>query len=98
MAKIRNINGTSQADCKCGSWLKHWENFSRRKAIYCAEMSCLNKDVVGAHVQKVSFSDRNWYIVPLCSVHNNSKSDLETGDSFKLVSANVSETCGKLIE
>ncbi len=26
--KIKNINGTSQAKCSCGSWLKHWQNFS----------------------------------------------------------------------
>ena len=30
--KVKNLNGTSQRTCKCGSWLKHWEKFSGRSA------------------------------------------------------------------
>ena len=26
--KVTNINGTSEYDCSCGSWLKHWEKFN----------------------------------------------------------------------
>ena len=29
MAKVKkNISGTSQNNCNCGSWLEHWEKFS----------------------------------------------------------------------
>ena len=70
--KIRNINGTSDTKCKCGSWLKHWENFSGQAVpSFCPVSACLNKDLVGAHVQKGgSSTDQKWYIYPLCAHHN----------------------------
>ena len=47
-------------------------------------------------MQKDSATDKNWYIVPLCSACNNKKGqDLDIWDGASLVSANVSETCGK---
>lgn len=94
MAKIKNINGTTQNTCKCTSWLRHWEIFSKRKANYCSEKSCIEKKLVGAHVQKADSSDMRWYIVPLCQTHNKSEGTLDIGTT-DLVSANVSETCGK---
>ncbi len=95
--KIRNINGTSDNTCKCGSWLDHWKKFSGLSiSIYCPVLSCYEKTEVGAHVQKDNSTDNSWYIVPLCKSHNAEKGkSLEVGDSTKLVSANVSETCGK---
>jgi hypothetical protein len=50
--KIRNINGTSQKKCNCGSWLKHWEKFSMQTASFCPVENCLEMDLNGAHVQK----------------------------------------------
>jgi hypothetical protein len=95
--KIKNINGTSQTTCACGSWLKHWEKFSGQSTAYCQVSSpnCMNKDLVGAHVQKSDSSDEKWYIYPLCSAHNQSTGVLEVSDSYKLVSANKKETCEK---
>jgi len=93
--KVRNINGTSQSMCKCGSWIEHWKKFSGLTTpMFCPVIGCYNYPVVGAHVQKEDASDNNWYIVPLCKEHNN-----QTGGSLeilniKLVSANVAETCG----
>ncbi|TET21395.1 MAG: hypothetical protein E3J71_09875 [Candidatus Stahlbacteria bacterium] len=96
--KVTNINGTSQKTCKCGSWLDHWKNFSEQTLpAYCPEVNCYNKPEVGAHVQKDSSTDKSWYIVPLCKTHNAKKGETITIidiDSIKLVSANVSETCG----
>ncbi|MGB3946892.1 MAG: hypothetical protein WBM13_02800 [Bacteroidia bacterium] len=96
MAKIKNINGTSENKCKCGSWLKHWETFSKQKTEYCCVSvpNCTNKDIVGAHVQKDTLSDNNWYIIPLCNEHNKSKEILEVSDTRPLISANVKNTCG----
>lgn len=91
--KIKNINGTSDTDCSCGSWLKHWEKFSGQSIIYCPVGLCLNKDLVGAHVQKADSYDSKWYICPLCNAHNQATSILDVSDSCKLVSANKSETC-----
>ena len=94
--KVNNINGTSQNTCKCGSWLDHWKKFSGQSlSSYCSEKSCTKKPEVGAHVQKDSSTDNNWYIIPLCTTHNGETGkSLEIMDSVKLVSANVSETCG----
>ncbi len=95
--KIRNINGTSDTTCRCGSWLAHWKNFSGQAApTYCPAANCSNKDLVGAHVQKGGGStDQKWYIYPLCEDHNKHKGELEVSDSYKLVSANKKETCEK---
>ncbi|MHB8104525.1 MAG: hypothetical protein ACYDG5_03185 [Dehalococcoidales bacterium] len=93
--KIKNINGTSQTTCACGSWLKHWEKFSNQTTAFCPVSTCLNKDLVGAHVQKSNSSDDKWYIYPLCNAHNQSKGELEVSDTYKLVSANKKETCEK---
>ena len=91
--KVRNINGTSDNDCKCGSWIQHWKNYSGIPALYCSEKSCLETDLVGAHVQQMSTND--WYIIPLCQKHNKAKEDLEIVDSTVFVSANRNRTCEK---
>jgi len=95
--RVKNINGTSGNICKCGSWLKHWEKFSRQSLPpYCSEKTCMKKPEVGAHVQKDNSTDNSWYIVPLCNVHNGETGkSIDIMDSTVLVSANVSETCGK---
>lgn len=93
--KIKNINGTSQTKCVCGSWLDHWKKFSGQAITYCPETKCTKKDLVGAHVQKANSSDEKWYICPLCSAHNQSTGVLDIPDSCKLVSANKQETCEK---
>jgi len=93
---VRNINGTSQLDCECGSWLEHWKNFSGQALrAYCPVVDCYGKPEVGAHVQKEASSDNRWFIVPLCKPHNGKTGEtLTVSDSIALVPANVSETCG----
>jgi hypothetical protein len=94
--KVKNINGTSQNTCKCGSWLDHWKKFSHQSiSQYCSEKTCIKKPEVGAHVQKDNSTDAGWYIVPFCNTHNGETNEsLEIVDSVALVSANVSVTCG----
>lgn len=94
--KVNNVNGTSQNASKCGSWLDHWKRFSGQAIpSYCAEKICTKPPAVGAHVQKDSSTDKGWYIAPLCNDHNRTSKSLELVDSTTLVSANVSQTCGK---
>ena len=94
--KIRNINGTSDTTCSCGSWLAHWEIFSGQSTDFCQADGCTKKDLVGAHVQKGDGStDQKWYIYPLCKAHNNHSGELEVSSTYNLVSANKSETCEK---
>lgn len=50
---------------------------------------------MGAHVRKANSTDEKWYIYPLCNAHNKSTGELEVSDTYKLVSANKSETCEK---
>jgi hypothetical protein len=93
--RVRNINGTSQLACKCGSWLDHWKRFSGRALpVFCAEVSCREKPEVGAHVQKDYAFDSDWYIIPLCKGHNLTASSLDIMSDTVLVPANVSKTCG----
>lgn len=95
--KLNNINGTSDMTCTCGSWLNHWRKFSNQPVpALCPVLGCLEKTELGAHVQKDSSTDKNWYIVPLCKIHNGQTSkSIDVRDSTKLASANVKETCGK---
>lgn len=93
--RIKNINGTSDTTCSCGSWLQHWEKFSKQSALFCPVIHCLNKDLVGAHVQKANSNDDKWYIYPLCTSHNQSAGPLEVSNSYVLVPANKKETCEK---
>ena len=93
--RIKNINGTSQSTCSCGSWLNHWERFSGQSVTYCPASGCLQTDLVGAHVQKDNSSDDKWYIYPLCNAHNQSTGVIDASDTYKLVSANKRETCGR---
>jgi len=94
--KVININGTSDNVCNCGSWLNHWKNFSKQSLpTYCSKKGCTKKPEVGAHVQKDSLYDKNWYIVPLCKDCNaKTRGSLEISDFITLVSANINETCG----
>jgi len=94
--KVKNINGTSDNTCKCGSWLNHWEKFSGQKTGLCPEISCKNSASIGAHVQKADSPDEKWYIIPLCPSHNALRNQtISIMDSTTLVSANTSETCNK---
>jgi hypothetical protein len=95
--KVNNVNGTAGYSCKCGSWLAHWKKFSGQPLPdYCVQKTCRKKPEVGAHVQKDSAIDKDWYIIPLCTDHNQ-----ETGgsliilDGTVLVPASVSRTCGR---
>jgi hypothetical protein len=95
--RVTNINDTSQNTCKCGSWLNHWIKFSGQGLPrWCSERSCIKAPEVGAHVQKDGYVDMGWYIVPLCDEHNRQTGkSLGLVDGVTLVSANVSQTCGK---
>lgn len=92
--KLRNINGTSDTTCRCGSWLAHWKRFSGQSTHHCPADGCIRSDLVGAHVQKGGAStDQTWYIFPLCTAHNQYTGELEVSDVYLLVPANKSETC-----
>ncbi len=93
--KIKNINRASQHDCACGSWLRHWEEFSGQRISYCPVFGCLNRDLVGAHVQVAADPEGRWFVYPLCQTHSQSPGELAVSDTYFLVSANKRHTCEK---
>jgi len=94
--KVKNIRGTTDNTCQCGSWLEHWKKFGGGSIPdYCSESKCTSKPTAVAHVQKDSMTDSSWYIIPLCDMHNHTAASLTISDGARLVSANVSQTCGK---
>lgn len=95
MTKVKNIIGSGDLLCKCGSWIKHWRNYtgtSHKATITCSRHGCWAMGTEGGHVIKVDSDDQCTYIVPLCSDHN--KGNDEYYVSVPLVPANVAETCG----
>ncbi|HXD92062.1 MAG TPA: hypothetical protein VNX01_02555 [Bacteroidia bacterium] len=95
MAYVRNIPNTGKRNCKCGSWIAHWEKFSNKKSDMCSVKDCTEKGSEGAHVRSL-YSDRH-FIIPLCSTHNKVKDidlDIYLSVYISMISANVAETCG----
>ena len=96
MREVKNINGTTDNTCKCASWLDHWKKFAHESLPrFCSEEKCTGAPEVGAHVQKADSAGDAWYIVPLCKTHNAGTGESLTILDVELVSANVSQTCGK---
>ncbi len=94
---VRIVRGVSPATCGCGSWLWHWENFSRRRPPrFCAERDCLQWPTVGSLVQKETELDEQLYVVPLCDAHSALEGQsIEIGQHTVLVPAVGTVTCGK---
>lgn len=97
--KVKNLNGTSDRDCKCSSWLEHWRKsagsgFANRKI--CANQNCKNNATVGGHVIKANSIIQRHYIVPLCYTcnHPSNTGVMDIGD-VHLALANVRESCAR---
>jgi hypothetical protein len=93
--RVKNLNGTSDSPrCPCGTWLRHWERYAGKTARGCSEYACNQPAEKGGHVQKVS-GDQSWYIVPLCTYHNNQRGqELIISDDVMLVPATARNKCG----
>jgi hypothetical protein len=91
--KIKNLNGTADKQCNCGSWLEHWDAQTALKMPeYCVVIDCTNKVEVGAHVKQVGGNDNNHYIVPFCQSCNQSEKEFLVSSAW-LVSGNKNVTC-----
>ena len=93
---VRNVNGTSEGTCACGSWLTHWAKFGGQTIPnWCPEVNCVSKTEVGAHVQSADPADEGWYVIPLCRAHSvQTGENLNISEGIRLVSADVGKTCG----
>jgi hypothetical protein len=98
--RIKNVVGTGERTCKCGSWLKHWEKLSRKSAYLCSVEKCTEKATAGAHITRPNAKNEDYithpYIVPMCSEHNGKHgAEYNSKPNTTFVWANVSKTCGK---
>ncbi|QDX30965.1 hypothetical protein [Dickeya poaceiphila] len=100
---VRNEKGSSRkTDPNCKTWIKHWENYSGKKANSCSIKGCKETDdLVGAHVLRPYAKNEDYkkhpYIIPMCDTHNGKSHEEEqtTKPNTTFVWANVSETCGE---
>jgi hypothetical protein len=98
--KVKNIKGTSDNKCECDSWIEHWKNEVGKHSTNCIVKSCNKVAEHGGHVIRTDTNNNKWYIIPLCSSHNNWKNneeyELENHITDKeLAKASVNETCKK---
>ena len=90
----KNKNGTGDRSCNCGSWEKHWINFSGEKwPDKCSVRGCTNKPTLGAHVIHSSVSGER--IVPMCDSCNKNTKPFNLKASTAFADADTSKTCGK---
>lgn len=90
----KNKKGTANRTCSCGSWKKHWMNFSTEPwPLFCSVEDCLNIATLGGHV--INSSSRTEYIIPLCDKCNKRDDVFSIEEDTIFVPANVSETCGR---
>lgn len=70
--RVKNLNGTTDNTPPFGyrSWREFWEVKMGKKFSSCSCITCSKAAEVGGHVKKVNGSGE-WYIVPICSYHNN---------------------------
>lgn len=89
-----NKSGTSNRSCSCGTWKKHWLNFSGKAwPDNCSVLGCINKPTLGAHIINPKVAGER--IVPICSNCNNEIGTFSLRVNVNLPFANISKTCGK---
>lgn len=72
MVKVKNLHNTSgRVPNGYSSWKDYWQKKKGYWPKFCSVNDCLELATLGGHVKKVGASDNSWYIVPLCSKHNN---------------------------
>jgi hypothetical protein len=88
---VKNVNGSSRFPKPHGynSWLEYWKAQTKEDPIYCSEVTCRNKDLIGAHVTKTRSTDKRWYIVPLCSSCNQRKDEFNVSAKLVPVPSNL---------
>ena len=90
----KNKNGTSDRNCKCGSWKQHWLNNSGKYwPTYCSIENCNNSATLGAHIINSNVTGEK--IVPACDSCNKLSYEFNLKGGIEVVSANKSDTCEK---
>lgn len=95
--KVKIIDGTAEIICTCGSWIEHWRKFSKFGFLSdsCSVKGCDAPHKVGGHVHIAGSSDKHRYIIPLCTLHNESFGHVfDIENIIEMVSADISNYCG----
>lgn len=96
---MKNLNGTSDKNCSCDSWLNHWKKFSDSSGTpKCFVEDCNVTAEVGAHVILPNLKNESYrslhFIAPMCKTHNNAQGKtLKSKPNPVFVSANKAKTC-----
>ena len=91
--RIKIEAGAPKKECKCGSWLAHWEQSAKKKAAKCSVIGCATPAEIGSHVTKPSLGPVA-FIVPLCPEHAAKTGEtLDVAESIVFVRANKQPTC-----
>lgn|ERR1035438_3639052 len=106
---VKNLNGSPQTVCGCGSWLNHWRRYGKPSAAFaqrqrCAVVVCDHPIELGVPVQKEVLDgvrvlgmrgDASWYVLPLClACSQKPESALMVDDGCGLAPTSLQETCG----
>lgn len=89
----KNKNGTSDRECKCGSWKQHWINNSGEEwPQLCSVKGCNNLATLGAHI--INDSEKVEWIAPTCESCNNNRNEVfDLKGGIRLVTANRNKSC-----
>lgn len=97
---MKNLNGTSDKNCSCGSWLGHWKKFAKTSTTpKCHVQGCESQAEIGAHVILPNMKNESLrklnYIAPMCKSHNGQPdTEFKSKPDSVFVSANKALTCG----
>jgi len=87
-----NKKGTSNRECNCGSWKKHWLNESKKSwPSNCSKKGCTSNPVLGAHIYNADVTGER--IVPFCDACNKLSDKFTLNGGVTLVSANKTNSC-----
>lgn len=95
--KVTILNISPGHICTCGSWLEHWNKFSKFGFMtdYCSVLDCKEPHKIGGHVQIAGSSNIHGYLIPLCHLHNRAYGHtFDIYNTIELVPADISNTCG----
>lgn len=74
----KNLYGTTCLTCGCKSWINYWKNGTGSIRTFCVVVGCTHDEFVGAHVISADKRmNRQWWISPFFSVHNNFRNEME---------------------
>jgi hypothetical protein len=92
MTGWKNKGGTGPRSCKCGTWKRHWQNFTKKSwPSECFVSGCRNAPILGAHIF-IANVDGEW-IAPFCDSCNKLGGSFNLKTGVDLVSANQQKTC-----